>query len=313
VARYKDAARLLTAPTISGESIKVAKYEGTNQHVLGMTKFLDRHLRRYLAGAYVHGSLGTYDEVAYSDFDGLVILSGAAFESARTLEWVGRKLHEARAIMLNYDPLQHHGWFVLTEMDLLAYPFEYFPPVLFRHAKALLPDRGTMLMLSANVKEGNSARGFNDLADTVRNKALRGRGLRNLYDLKCFLSEMMLLPALYVQARDGAGVYKKDSFDLARKDFSHEQWMIMDQVSQIRLDWHYEISAWRRRLLMIRHTVMRKWILQMWSPEVPDHIEKHLAGDFYARAAHLAQLMCERLSGHPPTVARPPSDRPEIA
>lgn len=272
-----------------------------------MMKFLDGHLRQYLTGAYVHGSLGTYDEVAYSDFDALVILSASAFESVGSLQLVGRKLYEARKIMLDYDPLQHHGWFVLTDMDLHAYPESYFPSALFHHAKALLPDHGTELVCCAREGAQNFHDVFNSLADVVANKALHGRRPGNLYDLKCFLSEIMLLPALYMQARDNSGIYKKDSFDRSRTDFTDECWAIMDQISRIRSDWHYEAGWCRRRLLRVRHVVFRKWVIQTCSPRIPEDIERELTEKFYTQVAFLAKTMRNKLSENPSAVTVPPS------
>ena len=43
-------------------------------------------LANHLAGAYVHGSIATDEEVPYSDFDALVILRDSAFESADSPE-----------------------------------------------------------------------------------------------------------------------------------------------------------------------------------------------------------------------------------
>ena len=51
----------------SGEQIQVAPYTGRNQHVRRMAEYLQDTIADSLVGAYVHGSLGTGDEIAYSD------------------------------------------------------------------------------------------------------------------------------------------------------------------------------------------------------------------------------------------------------
>lgn len=313
VSEYHAFERLLTkTPPQDCRKVRIAPYQGANKHVQEMMGFLDGHLRQYLTGAYVHGSLGTYDEVAYSDFDALVILSASAFKSADTLRLVGRKLHEARKIMLDYDPLQHHGWFVLTDADLRAYPENYFPSALFHHAKALLPDQGTELVCCAGESAQNFRDVFNGLADVVARKALYGPRPGNLYELKCFLSEIMLLPALYVQARDNSGVYKKDSFDRSRADFTDECWKVMDQISGIRSDWHYEAGWCRRRLLGVRHVVFREWVTQTCSPRISEDVGRKLTGKFYAQVALLANTMRNKLGENPSAVMAPPSTRKGI-
>jgi len=87
--------------------------------------------------ACVHGSLGTYDNISYSDFDALVILRDSAFENVSTLIEVAEVLTKCQKHMRHFDPLQHHGWFVLTEYDLINYCEAYFPIALFNYAKSI--------------------------------------------------------------------------------------------------------------------------------------------------------------------------------
>ena len=50
--------------------------------------------------------------------------------------------------MLDLDPLQHHGWFVLTEADLKFYCNAYFGAELFNHSKSLLNNKKPELTLN---------------------------------------------------------------------------------------------------------------------------------------------------------------------
>ena len=54
-------------------------------------------------------------KIKYSDFDALVIIADATFESANTLAKLCQELNQLSQHFYQYDPLQHHGWFVLTE------------------------------------------------------------------------------------------------------------------------------------------------------------------------------------------------------
>src|SRR5690606_11219768 len=145
--QLRDAAPEPAAPV----TVDVAPDEGDNAHDRRLGAYLRRalggDLARDLAGAYVHGSLGSYEEVPYSDLDALVILNDGAFRSPARLARTARALGRARAFMYAHDPLQHHGWFVLTEADLRSHCEAYFPAVLFRYAKSLLPGQGERLTL----------------------------------------------------------------------------------------------------------------------------------------------------------------------
>ena len=120
--------------------ISIPPYTGTNQGVLDM-KLALQDLKKDLAYAFVHGSLAIGEEIAYSDFDGLIVLKAEVFSNARRLSQVARKINQTRAIMLRIDPLQHHGWFVLNESDLSHYPETYLPSDVLKESRSLLSDK----------------------------------------------------------------------------------------------------------------------------------------------------------------------------
>ena len=58
----------------------------------------------------------------------------------------------------------------------------------------------------------------------------------NSYDLKFLLHAVTLFPAMYLQAK-GLHMYKKFSFDIAKKDFGKKEWDVVDYVSSLRRNW----------------------------------------------------------------------------
>lgn len=274
-------------------NVRVGLYHGTNQHVLKMMTYLTKYLKNDLVGAYVHGSLGTYEETSYSDFDALVILKDEVFESPKRLARVARCLSDARSIMFDFDPLQHHGWFVLTECDLKFYSNAYFSTVLFQHAKSLLADKGTKLELSLRDSVQDNRRTFENTVNAIIRKLQEKTYLANMYQLKSLLSNFMLLPSLYVQVRDGQGVFKRESFDLAKADFSDTEWAIMKAVSAIRKNWHYEVSGFNKWILTRPHW-LRHYCARNFAPGIPQRIRQVLTPEFYAEMARLAFLMKEK-------------------
>jgi hypothetical protein len=56
------------------------------------------------------------------------------------------------------------------------------------------------------------------------------------YDFKVLLHSITLFPVMYLQAK-GILIYKKFSFDLAKKDFDKRLWNPVDAVSSIRKKW----------------------------------------------------------------------------
>ena len=81
--------------------LTIEPYAGQNPYVRKMMHYLVRHLERDLVGAYLHGSLGTWEEIPYSDFDALVILKNEVFESVARLARVADRLRKATSSCMN--------------------------------------------------------------------------------------------------------------------------------------------------------------------------------------------------------------------
>ena len=295
ILQYQDFKALLPAGGNSLNEIQVEVYSGGNSHVLKMMNYLDKHAGNNLMGAYVHGSLATGEEIAYSDFDALVILKDEVFESPYRLAKVAKKLSDARSIMFDFDPLQHHGWFVLTEADLKYYPEEYFPLELFRYAKSLFSEKGLELTIHIQNSLAGKRKAFDDLTSSIIKRVAPQDYPKNMYQLKGLLSQIMLLPACYVQVRDKKGIYKKYSFAAARVDFLDEDWSIMNEVSSLRENWSCNMSP-LRRWLMTRPQPISRFLAKNYAPGIPGSLKKHLTDDFYMRMKNLITAMQRNLN-----------------
>ena len=125
-------------------SIDFPAYTGKNEHIILLKNEL-QSIRRHLAGAFVHGSFATGEEISYSDFDGLIILSQSTLADEKQLSEVAFTLHTLRRYMHRIDPFQHHGWFVLAESDLENYPEWFLPVAVLKHSRSLLGEMSLLL------------------------------------------------------------------------------------------------------------------------------------------------------------------------
>ncbi len=229
------------------ETVHIVPYTGENAAVKSMMNYLDKNLNTDLVGAYIHGSLATGEEIAYSDFDALVIIKDEVFENKQRFIKVCRKLNASLRIMYEYDPLQHHGWFVLCESHLKNYPVTFFPPQLFPYSKSLLSSSGRQLHINFE----NTACDFKIPAINLITELEKKLSLRNIpenaFQLKSILSEFMLLPAFFYQAKNSKSIYKKFSFTETKKYFTEQEWVIMDTVSEIRKNWRKPV--FRNRII----------------------------------------------------------------
>jgi hypothetical protein len=280
-------------------SLSVPAYAGPNQHVRQMMGELEP-LQDVLHGAFVHGSLATAEEIPYSDFDALVILRDSLFTEPGQLATVAARLSSLRRIMFDFDPLQHHGWFVLVEADLRFYCDAYFPAALFFYARSLLPGAAAQVVLAPRAADAEILDAFRNVARKALAEISTSRLPADLYQLKSTLSKIMLLPALYLQARDGTAVYKKFSFELARQDFDPATWSVMDEISALRSDWCYDARPWRRWALS-RPLAPRRLVTRCLAPPIPPRIRTRLRPALWTAAAQLIGRMRERLASRAPT------------
>jgi predicted nucleotidyltransferase len=281
--------QLRQAPSHATASIDVPPYAGDEPFVRRMMAGL-APLRYALAGAYLHGSLADGEAIAYSDFDGLVILRNAVVSEPGALAAAGLALNGLRRIMFAFDPLQHHGWFVLTEADLGYYCDEYFPAEIFGHCRSLLAREPARITLAPRDSKAERRATLARAVANIRRRSAPGQRPADMLSLKSMLSEIMLLPALYLQVRYGQAVYKKFSFERARHDFSASDWSAMDEVSELRRRWHYEAGPLRRFALTA--TVRgRKPAARWFAPTIPPDIASRLTPQFWTDVARLAGLI----------------------
>ncbi len=279
--------------TRSKVEIDVPLYEGGNVHVHRMADAL-ASIRDHLVGAFIHGSIGSCEEVPYSDFDGLVILSNSLMADSTRLEEVARHLRRTQSIMIDYDPLQHHGWFVLTELDLAQYCEAYFPLALFEHAKVIPCTAPLRLEFSPRDSTAECVAFIRELSASLTRQAAAGSRPDTMYELKSFLSRVMLLPAAFLQARDGSGVWKRDSFDLAEKYFDANCWFCIDQATVIRDRWpsvKYPNILWRNG----GWSYVSKAIRKRASGGIKAPLKGLLREEFYESVQRLVQEMFKQL------------------
>lgn len=184
---------------------------------------------------YVHGSLATCDSTSYSDVDTLLLISHEWLESGERADELRRIISRAQRWLYVYDPLQHHGFMLVTALDLDRYARSYFPLELLSYAVAMGPAVPQRYKLRESAVEDVSL--FRRLSRRLM-RMERGEVEvpRTRYTLKLALSEMMLLPTYFLQA-GGQVRYKRESFAAVRDFLSPRAQSAMDELSAWRCEW----------------------------------------------------------------------------
>lgn len=238
---YKNASLILKKYNesrfeISGSSQKklIPLYKGHNPTASKIASYLNSNLKNEVYLSLVHGSIATNEEIGYSDFDALVILRDNVFKSSKKLSSVAMHLSKCYSMMIDFDPLQHHGWFVMTESDLKQYPYNYFPVEILPFCGILT---GELEITIAIDNKSINHFTLKRVIASLQRQLTKGYIPQNWYNAKGILSEFMLLPALFIQAKTGKGIFKKFSFELTSKFFTTEEYKVMNEVSNIRNLW----------------------------------------------------------------------------
>lgn len=288
------AAGTISTPDIDrSQEVAVPSYTGSDPHAKRMKEFLAPSLKNDLFAVILHGSLATDEVIPYSDFDALVVIKDDVIKSWARMRRLAVRLFKAQSIMYDLDPLQHHGWFVLLESQLRDHPADFFPPEIFPYSRVLLPDNELTLQVEIS-KQVDFGSGFRRVSERLVREVESGRLPGNLFQLKAFLSRLMLLPSLYLQARDGRGVFKAVSFERAAVDFDKESWQVIEKASRIRQEWTVEFSG-VKRWIMTRQHILSRFFVKHFAAGIPDSVKEQMGEHFFLETKHLCVAMQEKL------------------
>ncbi len=219
-----------------GEEVKVdifninyRKYEPEIKEVLKEIgevekKFLSPHGKLIL-----HGSFGTHDYTKFSDIDLLLILN---LEKCEFLK-VKRGIKKILNIIFSFDYTQHHGVFIIPEETLKFYPEWFLPISSLKKGKSFSGEINLKLKPFSDIDFSRER--FLNFLDGILKNYESGIFLKNGYNLKHFISRVLLIPTLFLETR-GENVYKGESFKIFY-DLGFDRYQIISLFSEIRERW----------------------------------------------------------------------------
>jgi hypothetical protein len=226
---------------------------GYRQPIAELYDFINSHLQEYISYFFLLSSLATLDyKKGWSDIDSFMVIQDDVVRDGRRLSKLRELCIEAWQYFLRITPLQHHGFIIVTESDLLSYPTSYMPPAVFEQSFSMLSDSRTITFKTKKSDSG-ALKGLKGRA-VVLKEALQtgvfkhhpyqGRYLytnfRNsedaMYQLFCLLGYIMTVPAYFMDGIE-KGCYKGESFNLARPFFSDRAWEVINKASEVRSLW----------------------------------------------------------------------------
>lgn len=154
--------------------------------------------------AIIHGSYGDFSNTPFSDLEITLVLTddllGSSEKCQELKHWLKKSLIP---LMLIIDPLQHHGPFYIWSTLLDNYDEAILPTRVYKESWSVLAPIELKFSSSENSKE-QSLSAFYRTINAIRQHDVKffAKGI-NPFNVKRLLSNIMLLPAFFYQARGG--------------------------------------------------------------------------------------------------------------
>lgn len=267
------------------------------QPIIALWKHQEEKLKEYLVNFIIHGSYSSMDHCPYSDLDTLIIIKKEVVTNAEKL----LNLQKINKVSLKHlymiDPLQHHGHFIITEYDLSYFPETFFPLILFTYSTFLKGSNNNSLKITLRNSDIEAFNQIWNLCYTFREAYFSKAFPQTIYDLKVYLSKLMLMPALYLQVK-GKSCYKRESFREAKNYFSIPEWEALEESSNIRYHWKlpgYVKWIFQQPIIWGIDPRLVSMFGNMVLQKLPLKIEGYLSHRFYDKATFFSESIIKRL------------------
>lgn len=245
---------------------------------------------------FVQGSVATDEAIGYSDLDLWLLLSRSAVADPRVLQSAASASFRIRRLLFQFDPLQHHGVMLATEVDLARYPESYLPIDAWRRARFLAPPDGRPITLVPRPSAVSAQISFLGVLSTLRQVFQENISIRNVFRAKGILSTIMLLPSLF-EGSMGRPCFKADSYDRVKHATTPELWAIIDECSEIRLSWRYSPKVWRKagQALVRNPFVFQNLMQRGLAGNLGSDVACEMPESWQQRATALAESLWEQI------------------
>jgi hypothetical protein len=242
----------------------------------------------YFVDVILYGSCATCEIIPnWSDVDVFAILKQKSFENLGNFINLRNFLISIEDELYKFDPFQHHGIQFVAEADLRFYPEYFLPLETLKHGKSLIEAGKVDFSIRHSFTEKENrfygiVNLFKQSAKTgiLKHHARKGVYLEenfknredNFYQLKYFISVILLLPSLFIELIDKP-IYKKYSFEKIGEYFKESELALIKKCEEARLG--------------CENICLKK-------NEIPGEIIKILGKDYLKRGARLANILLNK-------------------
>ena len=215
------------------------------------------------------GSIGSKDLISYSDFDCVVILPLMKSLNDNLNLKIKRLLRRLRYFSLQFDPIQHHDIFILTEDELISGIKPFYPLSLFEHSWGY--GRNHFYTSKNNLYPENR---INFLINNQYFRSLSENNITNisLYSFKYVLSSAFMIPVYFYNFKN---IYGLKSELIKKALIEHRPIKSnFDLISNYRLEWPQPKKKFIKKVIL-------KSCLKYLSYEKVNFLNKSIEYYFY--------------------------------
>ena len=280
---------------ISG-TLGVSRFDRWRQQVLSKFTVSASCLSPFSSGYFFTGSVAD-GRIAYnySDVDTVMIVRNEVLKQPEELMTLRKYTVDLLRYFYAIDPLQHHGHFLVSELELSYYDQHFLPLSLWHEVVPILNIR--KLALCERTDPDSRLMVLKSMACTSQKWCRDGLPHEDLYQLKAAVSLVQLFPAVYLQSL-GDFVTKRDSFEKARGHFPEQLWDPILRATALRAQW----PRLPRLFLLLRPLFFRMpspWSLyylgRVLYRKVPGFLLNILGPDFPKRFKRLVETTIARV------------------
>ena len=187
---------------------------------------------------YIHGSWADNTRTAFSDLDDLVFVEEADIPSQARANQIEHWLNQVDQRILELDPLQHHGHWILPRRSLEAYNNSVIPFNVLANSLCLQGREQLIAQVDTETSLAGIKANIHATKDHARQLfAEYQREKIGIYKMKQLVGCILILPA-YIRQSRGEAVSKRQAIEEASKHFPSDALRVILAASEIRLQWH---------------------------------------------------------------------------
>ncbi len=221
---------------------------------------------------YLHGSQADGTATAFSDYDDLIIIDSSQYATFSKRRKLIAALNSVDRKFCTLDPLQHHGHWILSQRSLQQYNYAWMPPNVLRGAIRFhgLETLEFQLCQSESIAHSRSTLLQIHLNALQLSKSFFQRTI-NLYQLKCLVGSIALIPAIFHQA-NGEMLTKPEAIQKCKEKLSSNATYCLEWATEMRLQWAAVFTEatrqrLRQQLALIKNPILHRFTCSRIAPK----------------------------------------------